>query len=213
MGARKGQNNFKVHQSDVINAGLNRVKLALKALPGRTRFEDFNALARYVANAAGMHPTTMTRNPRYRKAVWDHIHAKPRIISGEPEQVQASVELEVLRIEAALLKRHNERLQKMLSNRLSHEFEATEAISCTNDGEARTNDLRRSFELTATVLARLLNWAAEKEIGIVADLDRGEILDAAEIGGNRVIAARPDTTAFIDWLKRHSGHAYGSDQS
>ncbi|WP_210183610.1 hypothetical protein [Microvirga guangxiensis] len=185
----------------------------MKAVPRRTRFEDFNALARYVANAAGMHPTTMARNPRYRKVVWDYIQSRPGIVSGGAEQIQASMGLEISRLDVALLKRDNERLRKMLSNRLSHGSEATEPISHIGNEEARTNDLRRSFELTATVLARLLNWAAEKEIGIITDINRGEILDAAEISGDRLVAARPDTTPFFDWLRQHSGHAYGSDRS
>jgi hypothetical protein len=215
MGARGGQNNFRRHQRDVVEAGVKKLKIALRAIPRRMRFDDFNALARYVANVVGMHPTTVGRNLRYRKTVWDHVLRNPTIITQDRGQFAITPEpgaVEALRIEVDLLKRDNERLRKLLAA-ISEQQPLHSATALPAELAAQAGHLRQSFERTATVLARLLNWAAEREIGIIADIERGEILDDAEIGRNRVIAAPPDTTDFFDWLKHHVNQVEGSHRA
>jgi hypothetical protein len=216
MGARAGQNNFKRHQRDAVATGMKKLKLALSALPRRTRFDSFHALARYVANAAGMHPTTVGRNPRYRQIVWDYIQGNPAVITHDQGQTTMASESGAAeaasRLDAGLLRRDNDRLRKMLAI-LSEQKHPNPATALPTEMVADIGHLRHSFERTATILARVLDWAAEREIGLVADIERGEILDEAEIGKNRVIVARPDTTAFFYWMKHNSGRTESDSQA
>jgi hypothetical protein len=206
MGARKGQNNFADHQRKAVDGGALRMQRALKALPRGTRYADVNALIRAVADAAGIHTTTLRRNKRYLRLVWDHVTANPAIITQPLDETAPLAKLKVQAIaadiETAALRRENERLRRMVE-RLSTQPPAIAGPA--PPPVAEPDGAVAAFERTATVLARVLDRFTAKELGIVLDLRRGEILDEAEAGEDRVIAGRPDTTPFLEWMRRQRG--------
>ncbi|SDM48366.1 hypothetical protein SAMN05216360_102223 [Methylobacterium phyllostachyos] len=202
MGARKGQNNFASHHERLVATNLLKVRRALGALSRRTRYADFPTLSRAVALAAGIHPTTLARNRRYLKEVWAHVQANPGIIVGLLDEKAPVPALKVktveAEIEAASLRRHNARLRKAIEMYGAQHGPVAAPAAAHADPDARERD----FAKTATVLARLLNRLADKELGIVLDARRGAILDTAEDGDAAVVAGRPDTTPFLDWMQR-----------
>lgn len=209
MGARKGQNNFGEHQKRVVADNLRKVERVLKALPRGTRYADFNALKRAVANASGIDATTLRRNERYSRAIWAHVAGHPGLIAGAVGDAAPHAMLKVdatsARIEAAALRRKVDRLEKWIARQGSEQ--RAEGVPQVGHGGAGRPEA--AFERTATVLARLLDRLAAKGFGIVLDLERGEIQDTIEDGPEAVIACRPDTAPFLDWMRNQGGDPNG----
>ncbi|MGU3403762.1 hypothetical protein [Methylobacterium brachiatum] len=208
MGARKGQNNFRDYQRVAADKRLAKVQRVLKALPRRTHYDDFDAVVRAVAQGAGVDPTTLKRNPRYRQAVWEHIRLNPGLITAPVSETAPRAELQVqavsAQIEASALRRENLRLKRMVERQgISDVPDAREVLA---DAAGAATAANAAFERTATVLARLLNRLADKELGVMLDMARGEILDDAESGSRRIVAARPDTTPFLEWMRRQQSN-------
>lgn len=203
MGARKGQNNFQDHQRRASDQGALRVARALKALPRGTRFADVNGVIRAVAAAAGFHATSVRRNKKYQRLIWDHVTANPALITQPVDETAPRAKLKAqavaAEIEGASLKRDNERLRRMVE-RLSAQPLAEGGPEPASTSEP--DRWKAAFERTATVLARVLTRLTEKDLGIILDLGRGEILDDVEVGSSRLVAGRPDTTPFLDWMRR-----------
>ncbi|HEY8381908.1 MAG TPA: hypothetical protein VIL09_07155 [Microvirga sp.] len=212
MGARKGQNNFRDHQRKAVEDGLRLVERVLKALPRGTRYADFNALKRAVAQGTGLHATTLARNPHYRKALYQFIVANPGRIDGPTEEAAPRATLKAqavaaeIRVRAA--QRDLQRLRRFVEQQPA--FPAPGTVDAI--GHAPGAGTQAEFDMTATVLARLLARLAEKELGIVVDMERGEIVDAAEDGSRRVIAGKPDTGPFIEWMRRQEARRRALDE-
>ncbi|GJD31214.1 hypothetical protein PMNALOAF_2468 [Methylobacterium adhaesivum] len=200
MGARKGQNNFGLHQREVTEANLVKVRRALKALPRRTKYETFHALRNAVAMGSGLHATTLSRNKRYRAEILRFVAENPRLIPAPEDDVRPRAALAAKALDADintnLLRRDNVRLRKLIErNGVNAELPAP-----TTDGDGEGRAYRIAFERTATVLGRLLTHLTEEEFGIV--LDKGEIRNTAQVGSKSLIAGPPDTTPFVEWLRK-----------
>lgn len=208
MGAKTGQNNFKDYQKRKRATGSLLVERALKAMPRRVRYADFHAFTRAVAMAAGLHPTTIARSKVYRQLLLDYLVAHPGSLIDPSGSIMSDAVAKAatvsVEIELASLRRENARLKKFLERQPP----AVPAVVAALRGPASVAG--EDFDRTATVLARVLSRLAEKEMGILADPARGEILDAAEGGSRRVIAGRPDTLAFFEWMARQP--AYGAQR-
>lgn len=203
MGARKGQNNFGRHQAKAVSDRLRDVSTVLKAIGRQQSFGSFGALSRYVALAVGVDPTTMSRNQRYRKAVWDAVIARPGLVTDASGEVAPAAALQAGRlaseIEAAGLRRENQRLRRFHERTGAPEPSTDPAIPAPTAPAGSPRD----FEDTALVLLRLLRHLAAKDLGIGIDPATGAIRDAGEVGDAGLVAGSPETKAFLDWASRH----------
>jgi hypothetical protein len=172
------------------------------------RFDDYHAFKRHVAELAGLDPTTVERNDEYRQAIINHLAKNPRTLLELTPEIALSAESKAqkfgVEIELANVKRDNERLRLFIQNRLGRQPTEVVEKPLLPSKTAGSSD-RRDFEDTATVLARLLEHLAEIDLGIVIDASKGQILNIAEIGDRAIIAAPPQTKAFLKWMERHNG--------
>jgi hypothetical protein len=208
VGARRGQNNFRTHQRQMVSENLERVGIALSQVKKGMRFDDYNAFRRHIAALACLDPTTLGRNREYRKAIVDYLVEHPRILlkpSREiPSGAKSRAEDLAATIELANLKRDNQRLRHFIENRLGHSFSDTDEVPLLPTRPPDSGD-QRAFEDTANVLARLLEHLGENELGIILDASNKQIRNLAEVGDQSIVAAPPQTKAFFEWMQRHNG--------
>ncbi len=203
LGARKGQNNFDHHQRSRVETGEKILRRVLKALPRRTKYADFDALKRAAAYAAGVHPTTLARNPRYRKAIWDHIAANPGVILDTSSDLLAAATMKAQTVSAEIklknVEADNRRLRKILEHFKDPSAEKPPVLRNTTQNHDQSD-----FDQLATILLRLLTYLENKKLGIFLAPDKGEIVDAAEPESSRVVVGRPLTNAFVDWMSQQA---------
>jgi len=208
VGARSGQNNFRVFQKEKVDGRSKILDATLKSLGRGQKFTDWGAFVTWVSTSSQISTTSLRRNTAYRLKLIEFVAARPSILlnnltGGHSWQIESAD-----RIKLTSLERENARLKLALEQRLGGAapmvpLENSNRLNSSQNGGA-------PFEETAAVLLRLLNHLAVKELGIAVDTDRLAILDCAEDGDDSVIAGPPNTKPFFGWLVRHRMSVEGS---
>lgn len=209
MGANKGQNNFSAMQLRRVANSKQLIAHVLGSIGKGLVFRDANSLLVYVAGKTKMHRTTIARNPEYLRMVLDHLGNQPGAVGFVRDNdanlatLRAKCFTNQLTINNLHLK--NDSLTRTIARLLGNEpngsrVDASEEGLPIND-ETSISDIK--FAETAMTLLLVLERLAEKDLGIVVDLEGKQITDVTETGPGRVIAGPPTTKWFLEWLTTH----------
>jgi hypothetical protein len=209
VGANKGQNNFSAMQLRKVANSKQLITHVLGSIGKGLVFRDANSLVVYVAGKTKMHRTTIARNPEYLRLVLDHLGNQPGAVGFVRDDdanlatLRAKCFTNQLTIKNLYLKIDG--LTRTIARLLGNEptglsGDASQEGPPMKD-EASISDIK--FAETAMTLLLLLERLAEKDLGIVVDLEGRQITDVTETGPSRVIAGPPTTKWFLEWLTTH----------
>lgn len=211
MGARKGQNNFKSHQDNKVVVNKALVKLVLKRIKKSMVFSDVQTLVAYVAEKTKLHVTTITRNPEYMRAVLDYFGKQPGAAGIVNDEDANSAVLRAKLIAANLRIRSLEvskgRLERSIARLLTGTIDQS-SNSINQAQESAASETRPlgdlAFANTAMAFLLLLERLTEKDLGISLNTKDMQLVDASEIGSQKVIVGPDRLRWFVSWLTTQS---------
>ena len=209
MGANKGQNNFRTMQLRKVDNSKQLIAHVLGSIGKGVMFKNSNSLLVYVASKTKMHRTTIARNPEYLRMVLDYLGNQRGAVGFVRDDdanlatLRAKCFANQLTIKTLNMKNHGltRTIAKLLGNEPAESNVNVSEEGLPIKGETSIFDIK--FAETAKILLLLLERLAEKDLGIVVDLEGRQITDVTETGPGRVIAGPPTTKWFLEWLTTH----------
>ena len=196
MGAPKGTDNFSGYREAQVNSNLRLIDDALGILRKRKlRFEGLQTLAAEVAERAGVHRTTLCRNPTYKRLLLNHLVTQPgaSALVGDNEATPELLKVKLFdaRLEAKTLRSRMAALEQKLST------PAVALIEEDHVAPSGKSNPHVDFSNTVMVLKLVLERInAEFEV-IQVDLEKEEIRDLSSPAGRQVIVSGQRAKAFL----------------
>lgn len=174
-----------------------------KVRKANIQFAKLGALSKYIAPRAGIHRTTLTRNPKYRMLLLSHLATQKGVVhaisddDASPELLRAK--LLASRLEISSLRGAVSRLKRALN--------VTEEGGDSDDGGGRVvirNDNQHSYRLKFVDTAMVLMLVLERlKDSILVNRDSRTIEDLAARPSERIVAGPKRTIPFMDWYEQN----------
>ncbi len=221
MGVHKGQNNFKEFQQGRVKSGKQRVAESLSKIKKGMVLETVSALVVYVACETRMNRTTILRNHKYADMVRQAFYAQPgitRFLKSKDTTIEIeqgknfALEIKLKNRETELnkLKEQNRRLTKIIENiaQPTSLISSSQKVSALTIGEADQTismpPADTAFVDTAQALLDLIGLMEKKDLGIVLDHQKKQIVDITEIGEKSIVVSGDRCRHFFHWLNAKS---------
>ncbi|MDP2030560.1 MAG: hypothetical protein Q8K12_13055 [Thiobacillus sp.] len=201
MRSERGASNINKYNAEREQQYLFLIHEALKKCKkGKMQFKSLGNLAEHIDSVTDIDRTTLTRNPRYRLLLVEHLAGQKGAygaVSDEdaaPERLRAR--LLATHLEISNLKAEVKRLTACVKR--AEELPALADSSSPNIQESNKDYV--AFVDTAMALAAVLN---RLKATVTIDLKNKTIEDLAAKPSLRVIIGPDRTGPFIDWLREH----------
>lgn len=206
MGSRKGKNNFRPFQEERTSAVVTELESILSSTGKGVVFRNRSSIVNYLAQQEniGLHRTTLRRNPRYWRI----------ILKFFTEQRGAAQLIEVAEMTEAMT-RVNDLAKSAEIQNLKNDVRRLKARLAKQDGDAGGSaipcadepaETKRSgsptdipFATTAKALLLLIAALEEREVGIKLDSKTGDIIDALDLDGPKILVPADQLRDFLDW--------------
>lgn len=198
MGVPKGTDNFSGYRKTQVTSNLRLIEDALKVLRKRKlRFQELSLLASEVAERAGIHRTTLCRNPSYKRLLLTYLATQPGA-SALVTDDDATPALLKAKLYDVQLEAKNLRSQLFeMKQKLSAPASAPQLPDGKQAGQPGANDWQVGFSNTVMLLKLVLERInADYEV-IQVDYEKGELLDLAAPAGRQCIAGGQRAKAFL----------------
>jgi hypothetical protein len=217
MGTRKGQNNFKDFQQEKVKKAADRIVESLRKIKRGVAFETLNSLVVHVAGETALHRTTILRNEEYAGIVRGFFYQQPgitRFIKEKDTTVEIEqgknfalkVKLKNREIELNNTKKRNLQLTKIIENIAQPRSlmpTAPKNLALKDNEVEQTVSMQPSdtaFADTAQGFLDLIKKIEEKQLGIVLDYEKKQIIDITEVGEKSIIVDANRCQWFFQWL-------------
>lgn len=213
MGRTRGADNLHRFNDEREKSYLLALKHELEKLRKRKiQFPTLGNLAGYVASAAGIHRTTLTRNPKYRTFLLAHLAAQKGgvdLVSDDdapPEMLRAK--LIASRLEISNLKQTVNRLKRLFGAERDVVGMST-AKGKNGEHNNGQDDDHLKFVDTAMLLVLVLERVKDS---ITVNFSTKIIEDLAARPSERVIAGPKRAKVFIEWFEQNRDILLGANE-
>ena len=220
MGTRKGQNNFKDFQQGKVENAACEIVESLSKIKKGVVFETVNSLVVHVAEETKLHRTTILRNEKYAGIIKEFFYRQPgvaRFIKGKDTTIEIEqgknftlkVKLKNREDELNKVKNQNRQLTKIIENLAQpHSSMPIPKFLALKNNEIEQSVSQQSadtaFADTAQGFLDLIRKTEEKELGIVLDYEKKQIIDTTEVGEKSIIVNANRCQWFFRWLDAKS---------
>lgn len=199
MGVSKGTDNFASFRKEKAEGSRRLIEDTLERLRKRKlRYPTLSILAEEVAEKTGIHRTTLSRNPDYKRLLLNFLAYQPGA-SATVSDDDASPELLRAKLFDARLEAKN------LRSRIAALEQQAQTLATA--GHAPVTSLEEStwqaaFGNTVALLKLVLERINKDFEVIQVDFEKGEILDLASPSGRQLVAGGTRARAFIDAYRK-----------
>jgi len=196
MGAPKGTDNFLAYREAKVDGNLRLIDDSLSKLKKRKLcFKGLQPLANEVSERAGIHRTTLLRNPAYKRLLLNYLASQPGASAkvsdddATPELLKAK--LYDARMEATILRSRISSLERALSAETSRPGNHEQGL------QQVATDWHIEFSNTVMLLKLLLERINGEFEVIQVDFQKTEVLDLTAPMGRQLIVGGPRARAFV----------------
>lgn len=203
MGVKKGTDNFSSYRNIRSEKNVLLIQFELnKQSKRRIQYPDFSALLNHISEKTGIHRTTISRNPTYKRLLLTYLSHQPGATGllkdddSSPDVLKAKLfdarlELRNLRNQYNILIKQKNHLTKISTEKLSG---APVELIGEDDWYPAFNDASR---ITMELIERMNAYGETVKI----DLKKRQIIDLSKSGSDRIIAEGIRVKQFIEFYE------------
>lgn len=201
MPVKKGVNNFKGYQREVVKNSSDLLKKVIDNLPSGIEFESLTAFANYCADKIGVNPATLLRKTsKYRPLIaraYAQLNKDISMISPATDSVDELRSLLLIKESEIGQKNAEIKRLKMVVSNLMPGGELALLSHDDNKNIAKTDFCSKEIDDLCQMITKIMGHI--EKLGISIN-DKGELIDNGA-GYVETIADKAELSIYLKWLK------------